>query len=430
MYLLEIRMTTYDLHHRNDLNTWFIRLRGLIEEPYYDSFKPLVEEIGALEFVNAGTRFVINLDELENSGDAILVFFTMVVRNIYRRAQQDWKIGKEASYSLSHIYFILHDREGEIFRRWHMVNMCNFGKLLTSEEEALKEISGGMDVSQREDYSGRIFSCPRCTSVKSLMLSMEGENLVARCAKCGLDSAEGEHNGVRYLAWRRAGIEEIAYICGIPVHACTGGGVEDYLRRQGEAVYIDLPRAEGAWVPSLERVGYSGFRKKRLYRERDECYGEGNWKVCHVLGGIFLDMPEALALYEAAYVRHFIEHPEDLDRICLEACDVYDYSPDNVRCALSYDMDGEKANHYQDVAVRRTVMALGKRFEGANLVQIRGRKSTGYYLNPGKIAFQFPGLIRVPELCAKSKGGRIWWEKGSVESFWQNNKVLLYLPSV
>ncbi|HOU94965.1 MAG TPA: hypothetical protein PLU22_28135, partial [Polyangiaceae bacterium] len=68
-----------------------------------------------------------------------------------------------------------------------------------------------------------------------------------------------------------------------------------------------------------------------------------------------------------------------------------------------------------------TVAALGRRFQGTELVRIRGRGSAGYRLNPGVVPFHAPEAILKPELVG-------WWQPGSIESFWQSNKVLEVWP--
>ncbi|MAF99327.1 MAG: hypothetical protein CMH61_01825, partial [Nanoarchaeota archaeon] len=72
----------------------------------------------------------------------------------------------------------------------------------------------------------------------------------------------------------------------------------------------------------------------------------------------------------------------------------------------------------QDIAVRRVLRRLGRHFEGDHLVQIRGHKSEGYVLNPGQVPFHKPELILPSER-------KRWWKEGSVEAFYQHNKILV-----
>jgi hypothetical protein len=55
-------------------------------------------------------------------------------------------------------------------------------------------------------------------------------------------------------------------------------------------------------------------------------------------------------------------------------------------------------------------------------VQIRGLDSEAYVLNPGLVPFHRPELICQPEWESD------WCQPGSVESFWQSNKVVITPP--
>jgi len=100
------------------------------------------------------------------------------------------------------------------------------------------------------------------------------------------------------------------------------------------------------------------------------------------------------------------------------AADVFDHEADKVASGLDYDAQAGGLTHLQDVAVRRSLLRLGRWFSGDRLLQIRGLRSEAYTLNPGIVPFHFPEAIRRPELAG-------WWMSGSIESFWQSNKVVV-----
>ncbi|MBF0102863.1 MAG: hypothetical protein HQK77_18340, partial [Desulfobacterales bacterium] len=173
--------------------------------------------------------------------------------------------------------------------------------------------------------------------------------------------------------------------------------------------------------------GYWGFKKRKIEAEFNKKYGDNNWSIGHYGENVILSYVRlSLSLYEISYVHFLKNNPEILRWLCSSFKDVYDYSPKNTRCQFSYDMQNESANHYQDIAVRRAIRYLGYSFQGNELLQIRGKDSSGYILNPGKIPFFAPRLIKQPEMFSSEDNPRIWWDKGSIESFWQNNKILLY----
>jgi len=101
------------------------------------------------------------------------------------------------------------------------------------------------------------------------------------------------------------------------------------------------------------------------------------------------------------------------------ACDVYDNSDSNILSELNYAIQESHSTHLQDISVRRCViMRLGKEFNGNHLVEIRGHNSEGYALNPGQVAFHLPHMIMQPEFKDD------WMNLGSIESFWQSNKIV------
>jgi PTH2 family peptidyl-tRNA hydrolase len=171
------------------------------------------------------------------------------------------------------------------------------------------------------------------------------------------------------------------------------------------------------WIV-LGRPGYAGKKKKMRRKELLEKYGEGNWKIQHLVDNKLLSREEALEYYEVSYFHYFQKNPEILEWLITYAKDVYDTAPSNVKSGLDYSIQETDAAHLHDIAIRRSLKKLGKEFQGDILLEIRGEKSEGFILSTSQIPFHQPNLILKPQL----KG---WWNKNSIESFWQSNKVLL-----
>lgn len=190
--------------------------------------------------------------------------------------------------------------------------------------------------------------------------------------------------------------------------------VRDQMRTLG--MYGLLPDEESEIL--LYRPGYSGGLKRDRDRDRDEWYGEGQWRTAFRWGHRLISYDEALMLYEDAYLAYFQQNPDDLDWLCRTASNVFDNSDSNVLSGTDYDAQEAMSTHLQDIAVRRCLIRLGRVFEGDRLVEIRDRHSEGFRLNPGQIMLHRPELIVQPE-------HRSWWKEGSIESFWQANKVFL-----
>lgn len=178
------------------------------------------------------------------------------------------------------------------------------------------------------------------------------------------------------------------------------------------------------WL-SVGRPGYAGLSGKDKAEKRDKLFGPENWRVVHLYKGRALLRPQALQLYEESYYKFFLANPEVLDWLCATASEVYDIEPSNIDAGEDYFKQDSSAVHLQDIAVRRCLRRLGRRFEGGHPVQIRGRDSDGYCLNPGMVPFHDPSEVLEPSL-ARGK----WWKKNSIEDFWQSNKVLQVKDSV
>ena len=172
---------------------------------------------------------------------------------------------------------------------------------------------------------------------------------------------------------------------------------------------------------TVERPGYLGKKREEKFREWNAAHGEGNWRLAWRAGLIVADFLGACALYEDAYFVFLSDNPRTLMELAATASDVYDDDPSNVRSGYDYAKQETGRTHIQDIAIRRCLLRMhGFCFMGDTLIQIRdklGTHSLSMRLSPGRIPFHFPDLIVEPELAG-------WWDPGSVESFYQSNKVL------
>lgn len=167
-----------------------------------------------------------------------------------------------------------------------------------------------------------------------------------------------------------------------------------------------------------ERAPYFGSRKKQKIGELQKRYGD--FRLAYEFEGDLIERESALQLYEDAYYFFLKRQPELLDWLVETASEVYDTEPENLDSGLDYGaQDPGKRTHLQDIAIRRVLRRLGRWFEGKELLEIRGIRSKGYVLNPGVVPFHRPECIQKPEWTAT------WAVPGSVESFWQSNKVVV-----
>ncbi len=186
---------------------------------------------------------------------------------------------------------------------------------------------------------------------------------------------------------------------------------------------------------NVQRPGYFGRRRDAIHMRYDITYGTGNWRLVWIVRGHAVSTPtmpnpvfpvlthtfeQACRLfYEESYFQYLKNRPDDVDFIC-EFVDCIDNSPLNVQSGLDYAAQEATSTHIQDIAVRNVLSRLGRTFTGkrTELLIIRGSDSQGFRFNPGNVPFDQPALITQPEIKPS------WAQPGSVEAFWQSNKML------
>ena len=173
-----------------------------------------------------------------------------------------------------------------------------------------------------------------------------------------------------------------------------------------------------AWQ-TVERPGFFGKHREEKIRQYNAQYGEGNWRIAWEVGEVVVDKLGAYAVYEDAYFEFLMTHLGVRMQLINEASDIYDDALSNVHSGLDYTIQETDRTHLQDISIRRCFVRLGMRFKGKDLIQIRSTSvhELGKLLTPGCVPFHRPDLIKQPELEG-------WWGKGSIESFYQSNKVL------
>jgi hypothetical protein len=181
-------------------------------------------------------------------------------------------------------------------------------------------------------------------------------------------------------------------------------------------IYLrDKSELEGKII-LLGELSYFGKQKDQKCIDLSNRFGD-HWKIGWYVDGEIETKETALILYEDAYFNFLNNDSKVLDWLVNTASEVYDISTEDVKSALDYSIQTSEANHLQDIAIRRCLYRLNKEFQGDHLVQVRGRKTEGYVLNPGKVPFHIKHYI------LHSKDTK-WWNPDSVEAFYQHNKVL------
>lgn len=174
---------------------------------------------------------------------------------------------------------------------------------------------------------------------------------------------------------------------------------------------------------TVERPGYFGKKRDELVAKCDKEYGKGNWRLAYQWGILVIEREQAIQIYEDAYYEFLKNNPKTLEWLVNTASDVYDTAPSNVEARFDYNHQETPNTHLQDIAIRKSVMRLGKWFKGEHLVEIRSKSKEGRTLSPGIVPFHLPEMIVKEEIKDYGEKG-MWWQNGSIEDFYQRNKLL------
>lgn len=180
----------------------------------------------------------------------------------------------------------------------------------------------------------------------------------------------------------------------------------------------------GSWATVIRQPGYFGKHREARHAEFDQKYGAGQWRIAWEIAGYTdsqaLNFAGLCQLYEESYMMLFRQQPEVLAELVGAACNVYDDDPSNVASGFDYHAQETGRTHVQDIAIRCSVLRLGEHFRGTELLRIRDRLGDhplSMTLSPGRVPFVYSERITTPHLTG-------WWLEGSVEDFYQSNKVV------
>jgi len=176
-------------------------------------------------------------------------------------------------------------------------------------------------------------------------------------------------------------------------------------------------------VVIYDELSQFGKGVEGVFANLDERFSKGNWHIGWDVNGKVVGKADVLQFYEDSYYKYLKDNPHVLEWLVNTASEVYDNSLTNIDCGTDYSNQETTAAHYQDIAVRRVLQRLERKFEGNHPVQIRGHTSEGYVLNPGQVPFH------KPEVILPHSNKRMWWKTNSVEAFYQHNKVIVVHPN-
>lgn len=168
------------------------------------------------------------------------------------------------------------------------------------------------------------------------------------------------------------------------------------------------------------RPGYFGRHRDEKISALNVEHGIGNWRLIWRVGETDATFFSACRyFYEESYFAYLRARPAEVDEICSYGR-VIDNASTNVASGLDYASQEAFSTHIQDIAVRNVLRRLDRWFEGppSAILTIRGDASNGWKWNPGNVPFYWPRFIDLRSLRPS------WAQVGSVEDFWQSNKLL------
>jgi len=187
-----------------------------------------------------------------------------------------------------------------------------------------------------------------------------------------------------------------------------------------------------SWI-NKDRPGFFGRNRDKIIAGYNQEYGEGLWRLMLAAvpddgysATVMYDFESACkSFYEYSYYEYLRDHVEMVDELC-KYSECYDNAETNVKSGFDYTVQEAFSTHIQDIAVRNALKRLGRSFakEGPLLkirggaVSIGGTMNLGEALSPANVPYHDVGDIIQPSKCP------IWANEGSVEDFWQSNKVL------
>ncbi len=186
---------------------------------------------------------------------------------------------------------------------------------------------------------------------------------------------------------------------------------------------------QSEWQTLPERPGWLGWDRPKRVEAYNQRFGEGNWRIRHILGPRVMDFDEAVGLYELSYELHYLNphHRFLWNNLFKTASEVWTEDVSDVNCGVDYHAQNVDAAHYEDIAIRRIMKKYERVFTGNRLVRIRADATdsnlndvVGVALSSVHVPFIFREFIEAP------LSEIIWWNrhKGSLEEFWHTNKVL------
>jgi hypothetical protein len=138
-----------------------------------------------------------------------------------------------------------------------------------------------------------------------------------------------------------------------------------------------------------------GKKRDEFTRLLNRKVGKGNWYWAFGIGKKLYSWDLALQIYEDAYWIFFRNHLTLLKKLAKNYTDVFEFDKTDMESGLDFSIEKQKADHYQDIAIRRALRRFGIWFQGKDgtLLELPGSE-----YGEENIPFHLPHLIEGKKL--------------------------------
>lgn len=150
------------------------------------------------------------------------------------------------------------------------------------------------------------------------------------------------------------------------------------------------------------QVGDLGKERDNFLGKVTRTVGKGNWYWAFNVKKKFYSWEFGFQLYEDAIWQYLRSNPVLLQSLVRDNVDVFQINRFDIEAGLSYKIQTQNTDHYNDIAIRRCLVRFGINFQGKDLFDL---KSTSYCHS--KIPFHLPHLINKPD---EIKSVKSWLE--------------------
>lgn len=119
------------------------------------------------------------------------------------------------------------------------------------------------------------------------------------------------------------------------------------------------------------QVGDLKDRRHSFIKKVENTVGKSNWTWSFKFRNKFYSYPLGLQIYEDSFYSFLVKNIDLLKRLVVDYKDVYHHTYEDFDSGLDYNVQKDKSEHYDDIAIRRSVARLGLKFNGEKILDLK-----------------------------------------------------------